>query len=248
MYPMDILPDYWHVIVLLKVFYACMTYYLLKWVNKKLSFKESECDRQMKKMRKELTQTKEANVILTQQIENYKKYLDEYREKNKHLAEKLDFQETIFEREYEKRIEQEEKAKVAVTELDNAKLELSKLPMVKQIFKSKIRGLEKQLVWVMWRYRKKESRCVALQKSETILKEQIENLEKSKEITSVEIENFKKKILHRHRKDDELLRELKNFQTYLEKSPSVYKKGTKKKMVGQLVNILENSMGDFKVS
>lgn len=120
-------------------------------VNERLSSQESEYERQLKKLRDELSQTKNENSRLIQQIDEERQSNEDERTKVKQLEDKLDFQETLFEREYEKRIEQEERAKCIQSELEVAKLEVSKHPMVKQIFKSKIRGLEKQLVWVMWR-------------------------------------------------------------------------------------------------
>lgn len=120
-------------------------------MNERLSSQESEYERQLKKLRDELSQTKNENFRLIQQIDEERQSNEDERTKVKQLEDKLDFQETLFEREYEKRMEQEERAKCIQSELEVAKLEVSKHPMVKQIFKSKIRGLEKQLVWVMWR-------------------------------------------------------------------------------------------------
>ena len=199
-------------------------------------------------MHKELISTKETNNMLTQQVDTVKKCAEEYREKNGYLATKLDFQETLFEREYEKRMEQEYKATKATTELNNAKLELSKLPMVKQIFKSKIRGLEKQLVWAMWRFRKKECKITALQKSEAFLKDQTETLLNVNKGHVLLIEKYKRNITERGDKDEEMLKELNVLYTYLNKSTSIYKKGLKKKIVGHLIFVLENSAVNLRTS
>ena len=194
----------------------------------------------LKRSQKELTYVKDMIDRRANKTSRLKKHLEKYRQQNAYFAIKLNFQEYLFEKEFQKRVEQEEKARLSASELDHVKEELSRVPIIKVELRSKIERLENQLLCVMWRFKEIEKEVIDLKESERYLKDEISMfISENKEYKGI-IEKYEEEATNRYDRDEEILTEINELAECMKDDDS-----NGKVIVDNLKFKLEESIIDF---
>lgn len=165
----------------------------------------------MEHCQKEILQVKDTPDKRVEKTIELKKHLEKYKQENIYFGMKLNFQEYLFEKEYLKRVVQEEKTQQTASDLVLVKSELSKAPIIKIELKEKIEKLENQLLCVMQRFKEIEKEVIDLKESEHYLKDEIsifitENREYENKLRKLKAESN-----HRYLRDEEMLQDLNDL-------------------------------------